>query len=126
MVSIEAIRQRSGTYEAFTDNGRERTGLDAIEWAKQVVSLGAGELLVTSIDREGTGKGYDLELTQKISDAVSVPVIACGGAGRISDVAHVLVDGHAQAACSAAMLHYTSFNIFQPMKILEKRLIPKY
>lgn len=106
VISIEAIRQPDGHYEAFTDNGRERTGIDALEWAAHVTNLGAGEILITSIDREGTGRGYDLDLVRQIADSVSIPVVACGGAGTINDVAAVAVEGHAQGACIASMLHY--------------------
>lgn len=106
VVSIEAMRQPDGHYEAYTDNGRERTGLDAVEWATRAVELGAGELIVTSIDREGTGRGYDLELTRRISAAVPVPVIACGGAGTADHVVDVLSAGEASAASLASLLHY--------------------
>lgn len=106
VVSIEAIRRTDGDFEAYTDNGRERTGVNAIEWALRAASMGAGELLVTSIDREGTGLGFDLELTRKIADAVSIPVIACGGAGSIQHIQEVIVDGHADALCLASLLHY--------------------
>ena len=106
VVSIEAIRQPDASYEAFTDNGRERTGIDAIEWAKRAAELGAGELLVTSVDHEGTGTGCDLELIQRVAKAVSIPVIACGGAGRAEDVASAVVQGGADAVCVASMLHY--------------------
>ena len=106
VVSIEAIRGADGKWQAFTDNGRERTGLDAVEWAARAADLGAGELLVTSVDREGTGRGYDIELTRAITEAVDVPVIACGGAGGVSDVVGVLEEGGASAACVASILHY--------------------
>ena len=106
VVSIEAIKQADGRYEAYTDNGRERTGLDAVAWAVRVAELGAGEILVTSIDREGTGKGYDLELTRRIAESVPIPVIACGGAGRSSDVADAVISGNADAVCLASILHY--------------------
>lgn len=106
VVSIEAIRQPDGRYEAFTDNGRERTGLDVFEWALEATELGAGEILVTSIDREGTGLGYDLELTQRIADAVQIPVVASGGAGSAADVVQVFGSGRAQGACVASVLHY--------------------
>ncbi len=105
MVSIEAIRRADGVYEAYTDNGREKTGLEAVAWAVRAAELGAGELMVTSIDREGTGRGYDLELTRRIAEAVPVPVIACGGAGSVEDVAEVLRAG-AAAASLASVLHY--------------------
>jgi len=104
VVSIEAMR-RGDRYEAFTDNGRERTGLDAIDWAVRAAELGAGELLVTSIEREGTGRGYDIELTRAIADRVEVPVVACGGAGKPADVVDAIEAG-ASAASLASMLHY--------------------
>ena len=106
VVSIEAIKKRDGSYEAFTDNGRESTGLDPFQWAIEAAGLGAGELLVTSIDREGTGKGYDLELTRRIAESVDIPVVACGGAGRVEDIGEVVLDGKADAVCMAAILHY--------------------
>ncbi|MEP7225718.1 MAG: imidazole glycerol phosphate synthase cyclase subunit [Gemmatimonadales bacterium] len=105
VVSVEAIRRSDGSYEAYTDNGREKTGLDAVAWAVRAAELGAGELVVTSIDREGTGKGYDLDLTERIARAVPVPVIACGGAGTAEHVAQVLGTG-AAAASLASLLHY--------------------
>jgi cyclase len=107
VVSIEAIRVGQGRWEALTDNGREKTGLDAVEWAKRVANLGAGELLVTSIDQEGTGRGYDIELTSSIANAVTVPVIACGGAGTMRHVSDVLESG-ATAAAMASLLHYNA------------------
>lgn len=106
VVSIEAIKNRDGTYECYTDYGRERSGVDAFEWAIKAAELGAGELLVTSIEREGTGAGFDLELTRKISEAVSIPVIACGGAGSPEHVYDVIAKGNAQAVSLASMLHY--------------------
>lgn len=105
-VSIEAIQHPDGTYEAYTDNGRERTGVDALEWAVKAAELGAGELIVTSIDREGTGLGYDLELTRRIAESVPIPVIACGGAGQLKHVSDVIEQGKADAVCLASMLHY--------------------
>jgi cyclase len=106
VVSIEAIRRPDGRYEAYTNNGREATGYDAIDWAQHAAKLGAGELLVTSIDREGTGQGYDLELTRAIASTVPVPVIACGGAGTLDHVADAVQQGNADAVCLASMLHY--------------------
>jgi|ETN01SMinimDraft_4_1059930.scaffolds.fasta_scaffold04160_3 cyclase len=104
--SIEAKKKIDGTYEAYIDNGREKTGKDVFEWAKELVDLGAGELLITSVDKEGTGKGYDNELTAKISKSVNVPVIACGGAGKIEDVVDVIKKGKADAVCAASLFHY--------------------
>lgn len=106
VVSIEAIRRPDGRFEAYTDFGRECTGVDVLEWACQAVNLGAGELMVTSIDQEGTGKGFELELIRSIAEAVPVPVIACGGAGSIQQVQDVLEKGMADAVCLASMLHY--------------------
>ena len=106
VVSIEAIRKSDGTYEQYTDYGRERTGLDAFEWALRATELGAGELLVTSINMEGTGKGFDLELTRKIAESVSIPVIASGGAGAPNHVADVVIEGKADAVSIASMFHY--------------------
>lgn len=106
VISIEAKRRGPGQWEALTDNGREKTGLEALPWALKAVELGAGELLVTSVDQEGTAKGYDLELTRLISQAVSVPVIACGGAGEVADVRRAAVEGRADAISLAHLLHY--------------------
>lgn len=106
LVSIEAIRKPDGAYEAYVDYGRQAMGVDAVEWAKRAVELGAGELAVTSIDREGTGKGYDVELTRQIAEAVPVPVIAGGGAGRVEHVAEVVSAGRADAVSMASLLHY--------------------
>ncbi len=106
VVSIEAIRTQDGRYEACVDYGRESTGVDAYEWALQSVGLGAGEILVTSIDKEGTGKGYDLELTRQIAEAVPIPVIALGGAGRVEHIVEVIKEGRADAVSLASMLHY--------------------
>jgi len=105
VISIEAIRKPDGTYEAYTDNGRESTGVNAVEWAAKVAELGAGEILLTSIDREGTGKGYDLELTQSVAKTVGIPVIAAGGAGKLQHIRDVVRCG-ADAVCVASMLHY--------------------
>ena len=106
VVSIEAIRQPDGRYEAFTDNGREHTGVEVFDWARRAAALGAGELFVTSINNEGTGKGYDLELTRRIAESVSIPVIAGGGAGTVEHVREVIVDGRADAVTVASILHY--------------------
>jgi cyclase len=106
VVSIEAIKRPDGGYEAYVEYGRQGTGVDAVEWAARAVELGAGELMVTSIDREGTGSGFDLELTRRVAEAVPVPVIAGGGAGSLAHVRDVVLDGRADAVCLASMLHY--------------------
>ena len=90
VVAIESIHQADGTYLAYTDNGREHTGIDAIEWVRKAEGLGAGEILATSVDRDGTGDGYDLEMTKSIADSVSIPVIAHGGPGAASHVVDVI------------------------------------
>src|SRR5207253_3484204 len=105
VLSIEAIRRTDGTYEAYTENGRVPTGYDAVEWAVRGAELGAGEILLTSIDREGTGQGFELELTRQVSRAVSIPVIACGGAGKLEPVRAVVADASADAVRLAAILH---------------------
>ena len=106
VLSIEARRLPSGRYECLVDNGREKTGKDVVEWAQEAVALGAGEILLTSVDQEGTGKGYDIELTRQIANLVGVPVIASGGAGSVEHVRAVISDGSADAVCVASMLHY--------------------
>jgi cyclase len=106
VISIEAIRQPTGTWHHFTDYGREETGLDAVAWGLRAAELGAGELLVTSIDREGTGKGFDLELVRAIASKVDIPVIAAGGAGRVEHASQVVDEGLADAVCLASLLHY--------------------
>jgi cyclase len=106
LVSIEAIKKPDGSYEAYTDNGRESTGVNAFEWALRVAELGAGEIMITSIDREGTGKGFDKELTHRIAESVPIPVIACGGAGTIDHIRDVITEGKADAVSIASILHY--------------------
>lgn len=106
VLSIEAKQVAPGRWEAYTDNGRERTGLDVIEWVKRGVELGAGEVLLTSVDREGTRKGFEIDLVRRVSDAVSVPVIASGGMGSMDDLLAVVKSGHADAVAIADVLHY--------------------
>lgn len=105
VVSIEAQYQGNGKWEAYTDNGRERTGFDVIEWAEKVTELGAGEILITSIDREGTEKGYDIELIKKVSP-LPIPVIACGGAGKVEHIIDCIKSGKPDAISLASILHY--------------------
>ena len=106
VLSIEAKRQAPGRWEAYTENGRERSGLDVIEWAQRGAALGAGELLVTSVDMEGTRKGFDCELVRAVSEAVTIPVIASGGMGKVEHLVDVVQQGHADAVAMADILHY--------------------
>jgi cyclase len=106
VLSIEAKQLGAGCWEAYTDNGRERTGFDAVEWSRRGVELGAGEILLTSVDREGTRKGFDIELVKAVVRAVPVPVIASGGMGRIEHLVAAAVEGGADAIAMADVLHY--------------------
>jgi cyclase len=103
---VEAIRRGPMKYECLTDNARQQTGLDVFDWVRKAVELGAGEILLTSVDQEGTGKGYDLELTATVSQMVDVPVIASGGAGNPGHIKQVIQEGHADAVCAASLFHY--------------------
>ena len=106
VVSIEAKSSNNSSYECFTDNGRERTGVDVLEWAVRAEHLGAGELILTSVDYEGTGRGYDLELTRQVADAVDIPVVASGGCGKVDHVSKAILAGHADAVAVASIFHY--------------------
>lgn len=106
VLSIEAKRIAEGRWEAYTDNGREKTGLDVVEWARRGVELGAGEILLTSVDQEGTREGFDTALLAAVSRGVPVPVIASGGMGKLADVATVVREGAADAVAMADILHY--------------------
>jgi cyclase len=111
VLSIEAKRTGPGKWEVYTDNGREKTGRDVREWAQQGVELGAGEILLTSVDQEGTRKGFDLALVREISTLVSVPVIASGGLGTVGHLSEVLAEGRADAVAVADALHYNRLTI---------------
>lgn len=106
VVAIEAIKHPDGRYFAYTDNGREYTGVEVLSWAKRAEALGAGEILLTSVDREGTGRGYDIDLVRSVTDSLSIPVIAHGGAGNKEHVLEVIRDGHADAVALSSVLHY--------------------
>jgi imidazole glycerol-phosphate synthase subunit HisF len=110
VIAIETIKQSDNTYLAYTDNGREYTGIDAISWAKEVEERGAGEILLTSIDRDGTGDGYDLELIKKVSDAVNIPIIAHGGAANVSHIVSSINNAGADAVAISSMIHYGAIN----------------
>lgn len=111
VVSIEAKLISHDRWEVYTDNGRERTGMDVVEWVQRAVSLGAGEVLLTSVDREGTRRGFDLDLIQQVCSSVSVPVIASGGMGKLDDFISAVLQGQADAVSMADVLHYKHLTI---------------
>jgi cyclase len=111
VLSIEAKQVAAEQWEVYTDNGRERSGLDVVEWAQRGVALGAGEILLTSVDREGTRRGFDTDLVRAVSNVVSVPVIASGGMGRVEDLVAVVSHGRADAVAMADILHYQRSSI---------------
>jgi cyclase len=122
VVAIDAKRisseDESPRWEIFTHGGRRATGIDAIHYAQEVAALGAGELLLTSMDRDGTKSGYDIELTRAISDSVSVPVIASGGVGTLEHLVEGIRDGHASAVLAASIFHFGEFSIRQAKEAL--------
>lgn len=105
VIAIEAIKQQNGNYFAFIDNGREETGIEVIEWAKKAESLGAGELMITSVDRDGTGTGFDIELLNKVVNAVSIPIIAHGGASSLENIYEAATTG-VNGLAIASIFHY--------------------
>ncbi len=124
VVAIDAKRsilKKGECFEVYTYGARKATGLDAVKWAAKVEQLGAGELLVTSIDRDGTKLGYDIEMLRSISDSVNVPVIASGGCGELNDFYEALIKGGADAALAASVFHYGTFKIRQVKSYLRER-----
>jgi cyclase len=111
VVAIDAKQTSEGRWEVFTHGGRRPTGVDAVNYARQVVALGAGEILLTSMDRDGTKAGFDIALTRTIADAVTVPVIASGGVGRLDHLIEGIRDGHATAVLAASIFHFGEFTI---------------
>jgi imidazole glycerol-phosphate synthase subunit HisF len=120
VLSIQAKAKAPGTWEAYVDNGRQTTGLDVVTWAKQAVELGAGEILLTSIDQEGTEKGYDIDLVKKVTQKVPVPVIAAGGCGSVEHAITCLKIAHPDALSIAAILHYNRITLSDFKKELYK------
>ena len=121
VLAIDARRCDENKWEVYVAGGRKPTGIDAVEWAKQGVALGAGEILLTSMDADGTKNGYDIALTKAISSVVNVPVIASGGAGKLEDFYEVLTEGGADAVLAASVFHYKTFTIKQVKEYLRSR-----
>jgi imidazole glycerol-phosphate synthase subunit HisF len=124
VVAIDAKRHADGGWHVYTHGGRKDTGLDAIEWAQRVTALGAGEILLTSMDRDGTKIGFDLELTRAVADAVSVPVIASGGVGTLEHLADGITKGGADAVLAASIFHYGQHTVGQAKALMASRGIP--
>lgn len=128
VLAIDAKRKDANDpskgWEVFTHGGRTPTGKDAVEWAKEGVKLGAGEILLTSMDKDGTKNGYDLELTKAISEGVSVPVIASGGVGTLEHLAEGVLEGKADAVLAASIFHYREYSVKQAKEYLKQRGIP--
>ena len=118
VVAIDAKQTSPGKWEVFTHGGRNNTHIDAIEWAKQVAALGAGEILLTSMDRDGTKNGFDLGLTRAVADAVNIPVIASGGVGNLQHLADGVTQGRADAVLAASIFHYGEYTVRQAKEYL--------
>jgi len=126
VVAVDA-RRRDGaaeSWEVYTHGGRRPTGIDAVEWVRRVEDAGAGEILLTSMDCDGTKDGYDVALTRTVAEAVGIPLIASGGAGTLEHLAEVLTDGRADAALAASIFHYREFTIRQAKEFLAERGVP--
>jgi cyclase len=119
-IAIDAKRSGKG-FEVYTYGGRKPTGVDAVEWAKRVEELGAGEILLTSMDRDGTKIGFDIELTRAIAESVRIPVIASGGVGTLEHLYEGLVEGKADAVLAASIFHYREFTVMDAKKYLQQR-----
>lgn len=121
VVAIDAKQIAAGQWHVFTHGGRNDTGLDAIEWAKKVEALGAGEILLTSMDRDGTKNGFDLALTRAVSDAIKIPVIASGGVGNLQHLADGVTEGRADAVLAASIFHFGEYTVRQAKEYMASR-----
>jgi len=124
VVAIDAKKTGDSQWEVFTHGGRTRTGLDVVDWARKMAHLGAGEILLTSMDRDGTKSGFDLELTRAVSDAVSIPVIASGGVGSLQDLADGIKLGRADAVLAASIFHYGQHTVQEAKRFMAEQQIP--
>jgi cyclase len=124
VVSIDARKAAPDRWEVFSHGGRKPTGLDAVQWAKRAVSLGAGEIVLNSIDADGTKAGFDLVITRRISESVGVPVVASGGAGKLEHMAEVLLEGKADAVLAASIFHFGHYTVREVKEFLAKQGIP--
>jgi imidazole glycerol-phosphate synthase subunit HisF len=124
VVSIDAKKVAPDRWEVFSHGGRRATGLDAVEWAKRAVALGAGEIVLNSIDADGTKAGFDLVITRRISESVGVPVVASGGAGKLEHMAEVLLEGKADAVLAASIFHFGEYTVGDVKKFLAGKGIP--
>ncbi len=121
VVAIDAKRRSQNGWEVYTHGGRKPTGMDAVEWARRVEALGAGEILLTSMDADGMKRGYDIELNRAVSEVVRVPVIASGGAGTLEHMAEVLTDGKADAVLAASIFHFGEYKVVDVKRFLKEK-----
>ncbi|HMX70629.1 MAG TPA: HisA/HisF-related TIM barrel protein, partial [Solirubrobacterales bacterium] len=124
VIAIDAKRNEDGNYGVFLNGGRVETGRDAIEWATEATRLGAGEVLLTSMDRDGTNIGYEIELTRRVAEATDVPVIASGGAGELNHLVEAIKDGKADAVLCASIFHYGHYTVEQAKEHMASHQIP--
>lgn len=120
VLSVDAKKQPGGSYEAYTDGGRERTGVEVVDWVKKAIEMGIGEVMIASVDREGTKEGYDSELIKRITSFASVPVIVHGGAGSLESILAVINEGQADAVSASSIFHYGERKIGEVKKFLGK------
>jgi cyclase len=124
VVAIDAKQTTSGNWEVFTHGGRTATGIDVVQWANEVAKRGAGEILLTSMNRDGSKDGFDLALTAAVSDAVSIPVIASGGVGNLQHLVDGITQGHADAVLAASIFHYGEYTVGQAKEYMAAQGIP--